>query len=81
MRDMRRVLKAGAPFHRHLLGPVLSDQGRADLAVAGIDRAELVALYLARGGFSLVEARQVHIRDRRGDPLWAVVGRAQVAAA
>ena len=46
----------------------------------GVDRAELVALYLARAGFSLVEAGQMLMRDRGGDPLWAVTGRAPAAA-
>ena len=36
---------------------------------------ELVSLYLDRAGFERIEARQHLLRDRRGDPLWSVVGR------
>ena len=41
-----------------------------------IDRVDLVSLYLARAGFTSIEGRQIHKRDRGGDPLWAVIGRA-----
>ena len=76
MHEMRRVLKAGAPF-----AVTFSDRRFPTKAVliwqaATNDRADLVGLYLARAGFSSIEKRQVHGRDRGGDPLWAVVGRA-----
>ena len=44
-------------------------------ALDGPDQCRLVELYLKRAGFSSVESRT--LRDgRRGDPLWAVIGRA-----
>ncbi|MCW6512694.1 class I SAM-dependent methyltransferase [Lichenifustis flavocetrariae] len=81
MREVRRVLKPGAPFIVTFSDRCFPTKAVLIWQSAGIDRAELVALYLARAGFSLVEARHVYIRDRRGDPLWAVVGRAPAAAA
>ena len=74
-REVLRVLKPGAPF-----AVTFSDRCFPTKAVAiwqadGIDNADLVSLYLHRAGFTEVEARQVHARDRFGDPLWSVVGR------
>jgi hypothetical protein len=74
-RDVLRVLKPGAPF-----AVTFSDRCFPTKAVAiwqadGVDNADLVTLYLQRAGFAGVVARQVHARDRSGDPLWAVVGR------
>ena len=34
------------------------------------------ALKAGASGFMLINAKQVHVRYRGGDPLWAVVGRA-----
>lgn len=76
MREIRRVLKAAAPFVVTFSDRCFPTKAVLIWQAANIDRAELVALYLARAGFSLTEARQVHVRDRGGDPLWAVVGRA-----
>ena len=43
-------------------------------ALDGPDQCRLVELYLRRAGFPAVESRT--LRDgRRGDPLWAVIGR------
>ena len=76
LRDVRRVLKPGAP-----LVITFSDRCFPTKAVLiwqadGIDRLDLVSLYLARAGFTSVEGRQLQRRDRGGDPLWAVIGRA-----
>lgn len=76
MREMRRVLKAAAPFVVTFSDRCFPTKAVLIWQATNIDRAELVALYLARAGFSLIEARQVHVRDRGGDALWAVVGRA-----
>ena len=76
MREVQRVLKAAAPFVVTFSDRCFSTKAVLIWQAVNIDRAELVALYLARAGFLLIEARQVHVRDRGGDPLWAVVGRA-----
>ena len=81
LREVRRVLKPGAPFIITFSDRCFPTKAVLIWQSAGIDRAELVALYFARGGFSPVEARQVQMRDRGGDPLWAVVGRAPAEAA
>ena len=75
MREIRRVLKAAAPFIVTISDRCFPTKAVLIWQAANIDRAELVALYFARAGFSMIEARQVHVRDRGGDPLWAVVGR------
>ena len=76
MREMRRVLKAGAPFAVTFSDRCFPTKAVLIWQAATVNRADLVALYLARAGFSSIEKRQVHGRDRGGDPLWAVVGRA-----
>ena len=76
MREIRRVLKAAAPFVVTFSDRCFPTKAVLIWQAATIDRAELVALYLARAGFSLIEKSQVHARDRDGDPLWVVVGRA-----
>ncbi len=73
--DLCRCLRPGAPV---AIG--FSDRCFPTKAVAvwgaldGRGHCALVALYLRRAGYAAVEARA--LRDgRRGDPLWAVIGR------
>ena len=48
-------------------------------ALEGPDQAGLIGLYLRRAGFAEVEGREVVRGDRKGDPLWAVIGRKATA--
>lgn len=72
-REVRRVLRAGAPFVISF-----SDRCFPTKAVAiwqaldGTEQQELVSLYLTRAGFERIERRASV--PRRGDPLWAVIG-------
>ncbi len=74
-REVLRVLRPGAP-----LVVTFSNRCFPTKAVAiwqaldGADQQRLVAMYLTRAGFASVETGEV-IPDR-GDPIWAVIGRA-----
>ena len=74
-REVLRVLRPGAP-----LVVTFSNRCFPTKAVAiwqaldGADQQRLVAMYLTRAGFASVETGEI-IPDR-GDPIWAVIGRA-----
>ena len=76
LRDLRRVLKPGAPVVITFSDRCFPTKAVLIWQAADIDRVDLVSLYLARAGFAAIAGRQMHVRDRGGDPLWAVTGRA-----
>ena len=76
LREVRRVLKPGAPVVITFSDRCFPSKAVLIWQANDIDKVDLVSLYLARAGFAPVEGRQMHTRDRGGDPLWAVVGRA-----
>jgi len=78
MREVARALRPGAPLVVTFSNRCFPTKAVAIWgALAQGDHVRLVALYMQRAGFGAVEARTV--RDgRRGDPLWAVIGRAPV---
>ena len=73
--EVARVLRPGAPFVVTFSDRCFPTKAVAIWQSRGIDHGELVSLYLDRAGFERIEARQHLLRDRRGDPLWSVVGR------
>jgi len=76
-REVRRVLKPGAPFAITFSNRCFPTKAIAIWqALTGDDQARLVALYLDRAGFSAVEVRPLIRPGGAGDPLWGVVGRA-----
>jgi SAM-dependent methyltransferase len=76
-REVRRVLKAGAPFAVTFSNRCFPTKAVAIWqALTGDDQARLVALYLERAGFTGVETRSLIRPGAGGDPLWGVVGRA-----
>ena len=76
LRDLRRVLKPGAPVVITFSDRCFPTKAVLIWQAADIDRVDLVSLYLARAGFAAIAGRHMHVRDRGGDPLWAVTGRA-----
>ena len=74
-REVGRVLRPGAP-----LVVTFSNRCFPTKAVAiwqaldGAEQQRLVGLYLARAGFAAIEHTEA--LPPRGDPLWAVIGRA-----
>ncbi len=78
-RSLRRSAahaQAGGAIHRQLLQPLLSDQGRGDLALARLARPCFANRDLmAQSGFSDIEAH-VLANGMHGDPLVAVTGQA-----
>ena len=75
LREVRRVLKPGAPVVITFSDRCFPTKAVLIWQANDIDRVDLVSLYLARAGFTSIEDRQMHTRDRGGDPLWAVLGR------
>ncbi len=74
-REVLRVLKPGAPLVVTFSNRCFPTKAVAIWqALAGADQQRLVALYLTRAGFAAVETRDA--LPPRGDPLWAVIGRA-----
>ncbi len=73
--DLARVLRPGAPAAITFSNRCFPTKAVAIWsALDGPGHCELVQLYLRRAGFASAEART--LRDgRRGDPLWAVIGR------
>lgn len=80
-REVRRVLRPGAPFVVTFSNRCFPTKAVAIWqALTGDDQARLVALYLERAGFEPVEVRRAIPPGRGGDPLWAVIGRAPTEA-
>jgi SAM-dependent methyltransferase len=79
-REVRRVLKPGAPFAITFSNRCFPTKAVAIWgALAGDDQGRLVALYLERAGFAAIETRRL-VPDGLGrDPLRAVIGRAPAA--
>ena len=75
-REVGRVLRPGAPFVVTFSNRCFPTKAVAIWqALAGPDQQRLVGAYMAAAGFGDVEGRAA--TPRRGDPLWAVVGRAE----
>ena len=73
--ELRRVLREGAPVVVTFSNRCFPTKAVALWqALDGGDRQGLVSLYLRHAGFEDVQAREAV--PRRGDPLWAVIGRA-----
>ncbi len=76
LRDLARVLRPGAPVVVSYSNRCFPTKAVAIWqALEGEDQAGLIGLYLRRAGFTEVEGREV-VLGGRGDPLWAVIGRA-----
>ena len=74
-REVRRVLRPGAPFVVTFSNRCFPTKAVAIWqALEGGEQQGLVSLYLARAGFDAIERSQT--LPPRGDPLWAVIGRA-----
>ena len=74
-REVARVLRPGAPFVVSFSNRCFPTKAVAIWrALDGADQQRLVAAYLAEAGFAGVEGRR-HL-PAKGDPLWAVIGRA-----
>ena len=74
-REVLRVLRPGAPLVITFSNRCFPTKAVAIWqALDGADQQRLVAMYLTRAGFASVETGEV-IPDR-GDPIWAVIGRA-----
>ena len=74
-REVRRVLRPSAPFVVTFSNRCFPTKAVAIWqALDGPDQQRLVGAYMAAAGFGDVESR-ANV-PRRGDPLWAVVGRA-----
>lgn len=72
-REVRRVLKRGAPFVISFSNRCFPTKAVAIWqALDGPSQQDLVSLYLTRAGFSGLE-RQARV-PKWGDPLWAVIG-------
>jgi len=73
--SLARVVRPGAPVTITFSNRCFPTKAVAIWqALDGPDQCRLVELYLRRAGFPVVESRT--LRDgRRGDPLWAVIGR------
>ncbi len=74
-REVLRVLEPDAPFVVTFSDRCFPTKAVAVWQARGIDHGDLVSLYLDRAGFDRIEVRQPLFRDRKGDPLWSVVGR------
>jgi hypothetical protein len=80
-RQVLRVLRPGAPVVVTFSNRCFPTKAVAIWqALDGPDHCRLVALYLQRAGFAAIEAHEPVPPGGRGDPLWAVVGRAPGAA-
>lgn len=74
-RDVRRVLRLGAPFVVTFSNRCFPTKAVAIWqALEPWEQQELVALYMQRAGFAAIDASEVIAEE--GDPLWAVIGRA-----
>ncbi len=74
-REVRRVLRAGAPLVISFSNRCFPTKAVAIWqALDGAEQQALVSLYLTRAGFERIERRES--LPRRGDPLWAVIGHA-----
>ncbi len=72
-REVRRVLRAGAPFVISFSNRCFPTKAVAIWrALEGAEQQELVSLYLTRAGFVRIGRRAS--LPRRGDPLWTVIG-------
>jgi len=75
--ELRRVLVPGGPVVVSFSNRCFPTKAVAVWsALDGEGQSRLVGLYLRRAGFASVEARTLS-DGRRGDPLWAVIGRAE----
>ena len=78
-REVRRVLRAGAPFVVSFSNRCFPTKAVAIWqALSGPEQQELVAAYMERAGFVRIEGR-AHT-PRGSDPLWVVIGRAGALA-
>jgi SAM-dependent methyltransferase len=76
LREVARVLLPGGPVVISYSNRCFPTKAVAIWqALEGPDQAGLIGLYLRRAGFAEVEGREVVRGDRKGDPLWAVIGR------
>lgn len=72
--EVRRVLRPGAPFVVTFSNRCFPTKAVAIWqALTGEEQQHLVAAYMQAAGFGAVDARSSV--PRRGDPLWAVIGR------
>ena len=72
--EVRRVLRAGAPFVVTFSNRCFPTKAVAIWqALEGHEQQELVALYMQRAGFGAIDVSEVI--PEAGDPLWAVIGR------
>jgi SAM-dependent methyltransferase len=73
--EVRRVLRAGAPFVVTFSNRCFPTKAVAIWqALEDHEQQELVALYMQRAGFEAIDVSEVIPEE--GDPLWAVIGRA-----
>ena len=77
LREVARVLRPGGPVAITFSNRCFPTKAVAVWqALGGREHVALVELYLGRAGFREVESRELHPERGRGDPLWAVIGRA-----
>lgn len=73
--EIARVLRPGAPLIVTFSNRCFPTKAVAIWrALEGRDQQDLVGLYMARAGFGPIETDQA--ASGRGDPIWAVIGRA-----
>ena len=76
-REVRRVLKPGAPFVVTFSNRCFPTKAVAIWqALEGADQQQLVSVYMSRAGFDPIETGEMV--PPVGDPLWAVIGRTPV---
>ena len=77
-REVRRVLRPGAPFVVTFSNRCFPTKAVAIWqALDGPEQQQLVALYMTRAGFAQIDTGEM-LPDH-GDPLWAVIGHAPAA--
>lgn len=75
--EVARALRAGAPFLVTFSNRCFPTKAVALWhALSGAERGRYVALAMAEAGLVEAEASEILPEDGRGDPLWAVIGRA-----